>query len=213
MLSHGPKITCEECGKEFSYAGYSSHVWRAHGPGNKWSPTPKGTPAWNKGLTKETSASVKRTSEKLKEKIITGELQPFFKGKKHSESARQIMSEKKKIAHAEGRGACFGSNRWNREPSWPEKFFSQVIANEFNDKNYESEYRFGRFILDFAWPHKKKCIEIDGAQHDNFPDVQERDVRKNAYIASQEWAVLRIKWKDMKSDPKTWIQIAKDFIG
>ena len=48
--------------------------------------------------------------------------------------------------------------------SYPEKFFTQVIENEFDDKNYEYNLLFYQYRLDFAWPHKKLCIEINGSQ-------------------------------------------------
>jgi very-short-patch-repair endonuclease len=47
--------------------------------------------------------------------------------------------------------------------SYPEKWFMCVIKNEFKDKNFVREYPFIKYSLDFAWPHKKICIEIDGS--------------------------------------------------
>lgn len=52
-------VRCKICGKEFTEKGIGSHMWRIHGNGKNFSPT-KGRPAWNKGLTKETSESVRR---------------------------------------------------------------------------------------------------------------------------------------------------------
>jgi hypothetical protein len=51
-------------------------------------------------------------------------------------------SNSMKKAHADGRAWNIGRSRWNNEPSWPEKWFIQVIENEFNDKVYEREYPF-----------------------------------------------------------------------
>ena len=67
-----------------------------------------------------------------------------------------------KKAHAEGRAHNIGESRWNNKPSYPEKWFMEVIANEFNDKNYVREHPFHKYSLDFAWLDKKKCIELDG---------------------------------------------------
>lgn len=68
------------------------------------------------------------------------------------------------------------------------------------------------FSLDFTWPSKKKCIEIDGEQHERFEDYKERDRRKDIKISENSWTCLRIKWKDMYENTKDWIKIAKDFI-
>ena len=88
----------------------------------------------------------------------------------------------------------------------------QVIANEFTDKNYVRERPFHRFSLDFAWEHKKKCIEIDGEQHEVFQEQIERDLRKNELLKEDGWQLLRLKWKDIFREPKKYIQIAKEFI-
>ena len=58
-------VKCEYCGNEFSTKGIGSHIWRMHGDGVNFKPT-LGKPGWSKGLTKETSESVKKMSESLK---------------------------------------------------------------------------------------------------------------------------------------------------
>ena len=46
-----------------------------------------------------------------------------------------------------------------------------VIKNEFEDQNYVREYPFKIYSLDFAWPEKKQCIEIDGEQLYRFKNI------------------------------------------
>jgi very-short-patch-repair endonuclease len=199
-------MKCEFCGKEYSIKGIGSHVWRNHGQGVDWSPTPKGKPPWNKGLSKETDDRVKRESQKVSESL---------KGKKRnplSKSHRIKIALSMKKAHASGIAWNIGKSRWNNKPSYPEVFFMRVISNEFEDKNYQREYSFHRFSLDFAWIHKKKCIEIDGNQHDKFIEQKERDIQKEKLLNEDGWQCLRIKWKDIYKDTKHWICIAKDFI-
>jgi very-short-patch-repair endonuclease len=125
---------------------------------------------------------------------------------------KEKISDSMKKAHAEGRAWNIGKSRWNNEPSYPEKFFMQVIQNEFNDKNYIREYPFGIYSIDFAWPDKKIAIEIDGEQHLRFESYKERDLRKDELLKNNGWLVLRIRWKDMYNDTKRWIKIAKDFV-
>jgi very-short-patch-repair endonuclease len=105
------------------------------------------------------------------------------------------------------------SNRIIGQPSYPEKFFAGIIEREFEDKQVVKEMPFGSFSLDFAWPHLKKCIEIDGEQHYASQEAIDRDARKDAFIDAQGWKVLRIRWKEMFADPQTYIQQAKQFIG
>ena len=123
-------------------------------------------------------------------------------GRKHTIETKQKVSNSMKLAHKEGRAWNIGKSRWNNKMSYPEEFFAKVIKNEFIDQNYIHEYPFGIYSLDFAWVDKKKCIEIDGDQHQRFQEYIERDKRKDEYIKDQKWQVLRIIWKDMFYDTK-----------
>jgi very-short-patch-repair endonuclease len=105
----------------------------------------------------------------------------------------------------------FAHSRKNKE-SYPESFFKSVIKNELIDQCYHFNYPYGRYALDFAWLHKKKCIEIDGDQHLYNEDQRKSDIRKDAYLNNSGWQVLRIRWKDFCRDTKYWIDQAKIFI-
>lgn len=117
-----------------------------------------------------------------------------------------------KMAHNDGRAWNIGKSRWNNKQSYPEKFFEKVINNNFYDKNCFTEFNVGVCSIDFAWPHKKLAIEIDGEQHERFEEYKERDKRKDSFLEQNGWKVLRIKWKDMFFDTKTYIKLANDFI-
>lgn len=213
QLSDG-SYSCNECCKIYSKNGISTHYWLNHGPGVGHHKKRTGTrTAWNKGRTASSDHRIESWRIRMKKKYESGVLTPTFAGKKHTEESKKKISTAQSLAHKEGRAWNIGQSRWNNKPSYPEQYFIQVIENEFLDKMYEREFSLGRFSLDFAWPHKKKCIEIDGKQHDELPDVRERDLRKNDFIETSGWQVLRIKWKDMYSSPQAWIKIAKDFIG
>lgn len=131
---------------------------------------------------------------------------------KISEDTKKKISTSLKKAHAEGRAWNIGKSRWNNEPSYPEKFFSKVIENEFQDKEYSREYAVGKYSIDFAWYQKKLAIEIDGDQHQRFQEYIERDAKKDALLISEGWEILRIKWKDMFHNPEEWIKKSYDFI-
>ena len=123
------------------------------------------------------------------------------------ETIRQIALEGYKNGTWKGWMNCHSSKM-----SYPEQFFTKVIENEFEDKNYEYNKLFFQYRLDFAWEDKKKCIEIDGSQHETIQAQKESDKRKDIKLQENGWQVLRIKWKDIFNYPKLYIRIAKNFI-
>ncbi len=80
-------------------------------------------------------------------------------------------------------------SRANRAPSYPERYFIDVFTNEGIE--FEREVKCGRFFIDFVVGDL--AIEIDGAQHE-YPEYQERDRRKDEYLTSNGYQVIRIKW-------------------
>jgi very-short-patch-repair endonuclease len=207
---------CPVCGKQFVKKGISSHVWR-HYDGKNFAPLPKDKenkkPIWNKGRTKEDHPSLKKASETFSKKFQNGELKVWSEGSRLPESTRKKISDSMTIAHREGRAWNIGSSRWNNEPSYPERFFMEVIENEFDDKEYVREYPFSIYSIDFAWPHKKLAIEIDGEQHERFEEYKERDRKKDELLNLDGWKVLRIKWKDFVKDTKKYIKLSNEFIS
>jgi very-short-patch-repair endonuclease len=117
-----------------------------------------------------------------------------------------------KKAHSENRAYNIGMKHWKNLPSYPEEWFTKVIENEFSDKNYIYQYHFYKYRLDFAWVDKKKCIEMDGEQHQRFQRQIESDKRKDKKLIDNGWKILRIPWKDCYANPKKYIEIAKNFI-
>lgn len=117
-----------------------------------------------------------------------------------------------KQAHSEGRAWNIGKSRWNNQPSYPETFFAKVIANEFDDKRYRTEYSIGIYSADFCWPHLKKVIEIDGDQHQRFEEYRLRDQRKDLFLQTQGYKILRLNWKELFSNTKAKIKEAYEFI-
>jgi very-short-patch-repair endonuclease len=203
---------CKICGKEYSKFGIGNHIWRTHGEGKTHKPN-KDKIGWNKGLTKETDERVKRGGETFSKRLKNGEIKHSQEGKPLSKEHKKKVSESMKKAHKEGRAWNIGMSRWNNESSYPEEFFMKVIANEFEDKNYINEHPVGIYSLDFAWVHKKKVIEIDGAQHQRFEEYKERDKRKDKFLIKEGWQILRVSWKDISNNTKQEIQKCKDFIS
>lgn len=186
--------------------GIGSHIWRCHGEGREFKKCYENHRSWNKGLTKDTDIRVSNNGKSLS-KSLKGK-----KGHSLSRESRERVSEGMKKAHKEGRAWNIGKSRWNNEQSWPEKFFTKVIENEFINKEYEKEFPIGIYSADFAWAKIKKIIEIDGGQHKRFVEYQERDKRKDQFLIKEGWEVLRIDWSDLYKDTKKYIQIAFNFI-
>jgi very-short-patch-repair endonuclease len=136
-----------------------------------------------------------------------------MKGIKPSIETKIKISNSLKLAHKENRAWNIGKSRWNNDPSYPETFFMKVIKNEFLDKSYVREYSIGKYSIDFAWPHKKIAIEIDGQQHQRFKEYVERDAKKDEYLKNHGWLVLRLNWVDVYNDPKRYINEANSFVG
>ena len=172
-------------------------------------PHPKG--AWNKGRTVKDDPRIAKGANKVKEGYASGRLKGSWLGRKHTDEQKERISESMKRAHQEGRAHNIGECRWNNEHSWPEKWFIEVIANEFEDKDYQCELPFHRFALDFAWIKKKKCIEIDGNYHEK-EDQKKRDFEKDKLLKEEGWQILRMPWKEVFAKPKEWIEKAKSFI-
>lgn len=137
----------------------------------------------------------------------------IYKGHPVSEETKNKISKSMHKAALEGRNKGWSTTKSGpQHKSYPEKFFTKVIENEFDDKDYEYNKQFFTYKLDFAWEDKKKCIEIDGSQHERLIEQKESDKRKDKKLQENGWQVLRIKWKDMFNYPKLYIRIAKNFI-
>lgn len=172
--------------------------------------------SWNKGLTKYNNEILRRSGEKYKAKINSGEIIPNQLGKPLSEEVKKKISESMKRAHKEGRAHNIGSSRWNNEHSYPERWLIRVLENEFQmieNKDYRTELPFGKFSLDFAWPDRKLCIELDGEQHERFKEQKKRDLEKDELLKENGWKELRINWKDCYSRPKYYINIIGSMLG
>jgi very-short-patch-repair endonuclease len=198
------KYICNICNKECkSLKSLRSHEWKSHtDAGVKHIPM----------LGRKHSNATKEKCKIVNLGRISGSKGKKFPGRKMSEDAKKKISAGMKKAHADGRAHNIGMSRWNNEPSWPEKWFMDVVANEFNDKNYTKEHPFYRFSLDFVWLHKKRVIEIDGEQHERFQEQKERDSQKDSLLVEEGYDILRMKWKDICNNTKSSILRMKEFI-
>ncbi len=58
-----------------------------------------------------------------------------------------------------------------------------------------------RYFLDLAWPELKLAVELDGAAYHGGNAQRERDVRRDAALASVGWQVIRMTYARITKDP------------
>ena len=119
-----------------------------------------------------------------------------------------------KKAHLEGRAGSFPSRK-NCEYSYPEKWLIGVLERELGlieNKDYETEYYFHKQFLDFAFPERKLCIEVDGEQHERFEDRKLMDTKKEENLKAEHWKLLRLKWSNVCNDTQFYVQQILDFL-
>lgn len=131
-----------------------------------------------------------------------------------SEASKKKISESMKKAHLEGRAGTFPSRK-NCEHSYPEKWLIEVLNRELGlieDKDYKTEYFFHKQFLDFAWPERKLCIEIDGQQHERFVERKLNDAKKDENLKAENWKLLRLKWSNICNNTQECIQQILSFL-
>lgn len=91
--------------------------------------------------------------------------------------------------------------RKRNEPSYPEKCFIKFLEkNEYNKKYLiEREYPIFPYYIDFAFVDEKLAVEIDGGQHLEH-DRKEKDEKKDNFLISIGWKILRISESTVKND-------------
>jgi very-short-patch-repair endonuclease len=125
---------------------------------------------------------------------------------------KQKISTTMKIKAENGEIGCWSNCHFSKR-SYAEEWTKKVIENEFEDKKVIEQYHFERYRLDFAWPEKKKCIEIDGKQHETNLIQIESDKRKDERLKRARWQVLRLKWSWIFNNTQEAIIKMKNFIN
>lgn len=131
-----------------------------------------------------------------------------------TEEFRHQASERMKERHRLGLAATF-QNRKNMPHSYPEQWLIGILKNEFNqieNIDYKTEKPFYRYFLDFAWPEKRLCIEIDGELH-RYEKQQENDNKKDELLKQDGWKELRLKWAYIIKNKQESIELIKTFLN
>ena len=202
---------CPHCGSEHVGKGICSHIWRTHGDGVSFVSIKKGTTTPRKGKTKNTDEFIKRQGETLSERYKKGEIKHWSKGKHLTSKHKKAISDGHNKSNKTRKWGA--GNRTKNRPSYPEIFFMEIIKNNFKDTNYIKDMSMGIYYVDFAWPHKKKAIEIDGDQHIYCEKTRDRDRIKDKMLKDNGWELLRIRWKVLRTNADALAEVAKNFIG
>lgn len=102
--------------------------------------------------------------------------------------------------------------RGKSKESYAERYFRLKIEKYFRDNKAVQEYPIGYFYADFAWPRKKKMIEIDSKAHLR-KSYSERDKNKDKFVKEEGWKIMRIKFVNLLKRPQYYVKRADDFIG
>ena len=121
--------------------------------------------------------------------------------KNKSPACRKKLSiaVQKRIANGTHKG---WTTRKKCKPSYAEKYTMNIL-DQLNI-SYEREIKVGKWFIDFADVDRKLALEIDGRQH-RLPDRKASDKKKDNYLISNGWKVLRIPWR--KIDNKFRIEL------
>lgn len=86
-----------------------------------------------------------------------------------------------------------------REMTLPEGVLWQVLRRRPDGFKFRRQHPIGRSIVDFYCPATRLVIEIDGEAH-NVPERAARDVRRDAWLKSQGFGVMRFPAPDLLKD-------------
>ena len=113
-----------------------------------------------------------------------------------------IEKRKIKIQQSIENGTFKGWSHRNKfKQSYAEEYFEKLLNenNLFRNKDFEIEYKQGRWFVDFAFIPNKIAVEIDGKQHE-LPERKSSDQNKDSYLKNHGWTVFRIPWKKVNKE-------------
>ena len=72
--------------------------------------------------------------------------------------------------------------------------------------HFRRQHPVGPYVLDFACALAKLAIEVDGETHGSDSEVR-RDMRRDAYLRSRGWQVVRVWNADVYADVERVVEI------
>lgn len=140
-------VKCEYCGKMYSKYGIKNHINILH---LKIREAPRPAEGiWNKGLTKDSDARLKKANDTYKQNFLDGKFKGSFSGKQHKEESKQKISQSRiNYLNDNPDKVPYKLNHYSKGPSYPELYFEELFKKE---KIYlVKEYQISKYQLDFA---------------------------------------------------------------
>lgn len=75
-----------------------------------------------------------------------------------------------------------------------------------------TQYKVGRYRLDFAIPSQKICIEADGKAYHSSPKQKAHDRKRDAYLKDKGWTVLRFTGRSIYRDLPGVVKKVKEYL-
>jgi len=75
---------------------------------------------------------------------------------------------------------------------------------------FRRQHSIGPFIVDFACLSEQLVVEIDGGYHDQ---VQEADLKREAFLQKAGWQVLRFTAEDVERDAEAVAIVIAQYLG
>ena len=176
---------CTFCNKIYNNKrSYAQHIIRC-----KLNPN-KNKEIWNKGLTKETDARVRKYGESISKRTLGKKRDPLSEEHKKSISrgmVRFLDEHPDKVPYLLNHSS---------KMSYPEKYFIYLFDRENIPLDYHKS--LGRYQLDFSNQDLKIDVEIDGEQHYVDKKIIEHDKIRNDYLINLGWIIYRIRWSSYK---------------
>ena len=193
---------CQYCGKEVGNKGalINHEIACNLNPNKVKNPNRKGNGghnngnfAWNKGLTQETSKSIKNSHEKWMKLYKEGKIK--FNPHKWTVEEKENLSKKRKqwlLDHKD-------QHVWRRDSKFlsePCENLKQYLKNK--GINFVEEYEpFDdiNYCIDIAWPDEKIAIEVNGNQHYNRDGSLSKYYQKRHNLFKERgWKIFEIHY-------------------
>ena len=183
-----------KCGRIFekvaSLGGHSSHC-KIHNPeGKRKTAFPLDKCGWSKGLTKDSSELVAKSSNTLKAKIASGEYVP--KGTPHSEDTKNYLSELRTTLLENNEGHCKWYSISNGEMDIKvQGGWEKIVAETMTILKIKWERKvlvynkIKRYTPDFYLPDYNIYLEVKGWWKD-------RDIEKTELVLNEHSIDLRV---------------------
>lgn len=202
-------IYCDFCKKELkSIKAYNSHKGKCNkNPNSKNFNRVWICPICNASVNTEKELAIHRANFHRGMKRELTEEEKAVRHEKLSKIAKASM--KKRLENGTW---CGWTKRVKGSESFAEAHIRMFLQQENIFQGCIQELQVGRYFLDFAWPEKMICVEIDGHQH--FDDIKraESDIRKNNFLNKNGWKLLRLRYDDVYNDNENAYKLLKEFI-